>query len=123
VPGYNQRIVRFCLRFGNFRPRFVSIGVGNSLEEGLVISANEGAVSLQPSFISHLRIPNVVMVPIAEKRATWIYSSHGKEGERPTLCVLCWTVFNSRPSLKARPKRLTIRGTGLAGRQRAAEHG
>jgi hypothetical protein len=36
-----------------------------------VISANEGAVSLQPSLISHLRIPNVVMVPIAEKRATW----------------------------------------------------
>ena len=70
-PGYNQRIARFCLRFGKFRPRFVSIGVGNSLEEGLVISANEGAVSLQPSFISHLRIPNVVMVPIAEKRATW----------------------------------------------------
>lgn len=36
-----------------------------------MISANEGAVSLQPSFISHLRIPNVVMVPIAEKRAAW----------------------------------------------------
>jgi len=71
APGYNQRIARFCLRFGKFRPRFVSIGVGNSLEEGLVISANEGVVSLQPSFISHLRIPNVMMVPIAEKRATW----------------------------------------------------
>jgi DNA-binding transcriptional LysR family regulator len=70
-PGYQQRIARFCLRFGKFRPRFVSIGVGNSLEEGLVISANEGAVSLQPSFISHLGIPNVVLVPIAEKRATW----------------------------------------------------
>ena len=64
-PGYNQRIARFCLRFGKFRPRFVSIGVGNSLEEGLVISANEGAVSLQPSFISHLRIPNVVFVTSA----------------------------------------------------------
>ena len=49
APGFNQRIARFCLRFGKFRPRFVSIGVGNSLEEGLVISANEGAVSLQPS--------------------------------------------------------------------------
>jgi len=71
APGYNQRITRFCLRFGKFRPRFVSIGEANSLEEGLVISANEGAVSLQPRFISHLRLPNVVMVPIAEKRATW----------------------------------------------------
>ena len=71
APGSNQRIARFCLRFGKFRPRFVAIEVGNSLEEGLVISANEGVVSLQPSFISHLDIPNVVMVPIAEKRATW----------------------------------------------------
>jgi DNA-binding transcriptional LysR family regulator len=70
-PGFEQRIARFCRRFGKFRPRFVSIGETNSLEEGLVISANEGAVSLQPSFISHVRIPNVVMVPIAEKRATW----------------------------------------------------
>jgi hypothetical protein len=56
------------MRFGKFRPRFVSIGQANSLEESLVISANEGAISLQPSFVSHLNIPNVVMVPIAEKR-------------------------------------------------------
>ena len=62
---------QFCRRFGNFRPRFVSIGQANSLAELLVMSANEGAISLQPSFISHLSIPNVVMVPIAEKRATW----------------------------------------------------
>jgi hypothetical protein len=33
--------------------------------------ANEGAISLEPSFISHLSIPNVVMVPIADKQATW----------------------------------------------------
>jgi hypothetical protein len=58
------------MRFGKFRPRFVSIGEANSLEESLVMSANEGAISLQPSLISHLSIPNVVMVPIAEKQAT-----------------------------------------------------
>ncbi|MBV8216403.1 MAG: LysR family transcriptional regulator [Verrucomicrobia bacterium] len=69
--GYNQRIAQFCRRFGNFRPRFVSIGQANSLAELLVMSANEGAISLQPSYISHLSIPNVVMVPIAEKLATW----------------------------------------------------
>jgi len=39
--------------------------------EGLAIAANEGAISLHPNFISHLRIPNVVMVPIAEKDAAW----------------------------------------------------
>ena len=81
VPGYKQRIARFCMRFGKFRPRFVSIGQANSLEESLVISANEGAISLQPSFISHLNIPNVVMVPVAEKRATWDLSIVWQRGK------------------------------------------
>ena len=71
VPGYNQKIVQFCRRFGRYRPRFVPIGQPASLAEGLVTAANEGAISLQPSFISHLSIPNVVMVPIADKQAVW----------------------------------------------------
>jgi hypothetical protein len=36
-----------------------------------VTAANEGAISPQPNFISHIGIPNVVMVPIADKQATW----------------------------------------------------
>src|SRR5712664_572471 len=71
VPGYNQKIIQFCRRFGKFRPRFVSIEAPASLAEALVSAANEGAVSLHPIFISHLSIPNVVMVPIADKEATW----------------------------------------------------
>jgi len=71
VPGYNQKILQFCRRFGKFRPRFVTIGQPTSLAEGLALAANEGAISLNPSFISHLGIPNVVMVPIADKEATW----------------------------------------------------
>jgi DNA-binding transcriptional LysR family regulator len=71
VPGYNQKILQFCRRFGKFRPRFIIIGQPTSLAEGLVMAANEGAISLNPSFISHLSIPNVVMVPIADKEATW----------------------------------------------------
>jgi len=71
VPGYNQTIIQFCRKFGKFRPRFVSIEGPSSLAEGLAIAANEDAISLHPIFISHLRIPNVVMVPIAEKQATW----------------------------------------------------
>src|SRR5436190_12738154 len=76
VPGYNQKIVQFCRRFGKYRPRFVSIGqpaslAEASLAEGLVLSANEGAISLHPIFISHLGIPNVVLVPVADKEATW----------------------------------------------------
>ena len=71
VPGYNQKIIQFCRRFGKFRPRFVSIGPASSLAEGLVIAANEGVISLSPAYISHLSIPNVVMVPIADAGAAW----------------------------------------------------
>jgi len=71
VPGYNQKVTQFCRRFGKFRPRFVSIESPINLAEGLSLAANEGAISLHPMFISHLRIPNAVMVPIGEKEATW----------------------------------------------------
>jgi molybdate transport repressor ModE-like protein len=71
VPGFNQKIIQFCRQFGKFRPRFVGIGQPTSLTEGLTLAANEDAISLQPIFISHLRIPNVVMVPITETGATW----------------------------------------------------
>jgi DNA-binding transcriptional LysR family regulator len=71
VPGYNQKVAEFCRRFGKYRPRFVSIGPPTSLAEGLVMAANEGAISLHPDFISHLGVPNVVMIPIANREATW----------------------------------------------------
>ena len=69
--GYSQKIIQFCRKFGKFRPRFVSIGTPTGLAESLAIAANEDAISLHPAFISHLGIPNVVMVPIADTEATW----------------------------------------------------
>jgi DNA-binding transcriptional LysR family regulator len=71
VPGYTQRIIRFCRKYGGFRPRLVSIDVAFCLAESLAVAANEDAVSIQPAFISHLNVPNVVMVPIADAGATW----------------------------------------------------
>ena len=71
VPGYNQKIVQFCRQFGKFRPRFISIEQQGSLAELIAVAANEGAISLNPSFISHLEIPSVVMAPIADKEAVW----------------------------------------------------
>jgi DNA-binding transcriptional LysR family regulator len=71
VPGYNQKIIHFCRKFGKFRPRLVNLGRATSLAEGLTMSANEDAISIQPAYISHLNIPNVVMVPIADAGATW----------------------------------------------------
>jgi DNA-binding transcriptional LysR family regulator len=71
VPGYTQRIIRFCRKYGGFRPRLVSIDVAFCLSESLAVAANEDAISIQPAFISHLNVPNVVMVPIADAGATW----------------------------------------------------
>ncbi len=71
VPGYTQRIIQFCRKYGGFRPRLVSIGGAIGLAESLAVAANEDAISIQPAFISHLNVPNVVMVPIADAGATW----------------------------------------------------
>ena len=81
VPGRRQELVRFCRKFGKFRPRFVAIEQPSHLAEGLAAVANEGAIALAPTFISHLIVPNVVMIPIAEKQATWdvfVAWQHGK---------------------------------------------
>jgi DNA-binding transcriptional LysR family regulator len=71
VPGYTQRIIQFCRKYGGFRPRLATIDKATSFVESLALAANEEAISIQPVFISHLNIPNVVMVPIAEAGATW----------------------------------------------------
>jgi DNA-binding transcriptional LysR family regulator len=71
VPGYTQKIIRFCLKYGGFRPRLATIDQANGLVESLALAANEEAISIQPAFISHLKVPNVVMVPIADAGATW----------------------------------------------------
>jgi DNA-binding transcriptional LysR family regulator len=71
VPGYTQRVVQFCRKYGGFRPRLGTIDREDGLVETLSLAANEEAMSIQPAFISHLNVPNVVMVPIADAGATW----------------------------------------------------
>src|ERR1700682_6243843 len=71
VPGYTQRIIQFCRKYGGFRPRLATIDKATSLVESLAVAANEEAISIQPAFISHLNVPNVVMVPLANAGATW----------------------------------------------------
>jgi DNA-binding transcriptional LysR family regulator len=71
VPGYTQRIIRFCRKYGGFRPRLATIDKPEGLAETLTLAANEEAISIQPAFISHLSVPNVVLVPIADAGATW----------------------------------------------------
>jgi DNA-binding transcriptional LysR family regulator len=71
VPGYNHRIVQFCRKYGSFRPRMATVDEATGPVESLALAANEDAISIQPAFISHLNVPNAVMVPIADVGATW----------------------------------------------------
>ena len=73
TPGKNQKVVQLCRQFGKFRPRFISVGKPPraSVTEFLMRTANEGAISLNPAYISYLAVSNAVMIPIAEKEATW----------------------------------------------------
>ena len=71
VPGYTKRITQFCRKYGGFRPRLVTIDGAMGLVESLGLAANEEAISIQPAFIAHLKVPNVAMVPIADAGATW----------------------------------------------------
>jgi DNA-binding transcriptional LysR family regulator len=83
VPGYNQRLNQFCRKFGSFRPRLATIDNATSLVESLALAANEDAISIQPAFISHLKAPNVVMIPIADAGATWDVFVVWQPGETP----------------------------------------
>src|ERR1700731_4394825 len=71
IPGYTQRIIQLCRKYGGFRPRLGTIDRKDGLLENFNLAANEEAISIQPAFISHLNVPNVVMVPIADAGATW----------------------------------------------------
>ena len=74
VPGYTQRIIQFCRKYGGFRPHLDTIDKFKSLVESLALAANEEAIYLiqTSAFISSsLDVPNVVMVPIADAGATW----------------------------------------------------
>ena len=71
LPGYTQRIIHFCRKYGGFRPLLTTIDEPDDLVEALTRAANEEAISIQPDFISHLKVPNVVLVPVADSGATW----------------------------------------------------
>ena len=71
APGYNRKVSQLCRQFSKFRPRFFAGQQSDTVAETISVSGDEDVVSLHPVFISHLRIPNVVMLPISDKGATW----------------------------------------------------
>ena len=71
VPGYTQRVIQLCRKYGGFRPHLTTIDEATSFGESLAVAANEEAISIQPAFVSHLDVPNVALIPIADAGATW----------------------------------------------------
>ena len=59
-------------------------------EPALAISGNEDAVSVNPMFVQHLKMPNVAIVPIADKGTAWDISSRGKEAKLLPRCEFCY---------------------------------
>jgi DNA-binding transcriptional LysR family regulator len=83
VPGYNQKITQFCRKYGGFRPRMLAVNRATDVVESLTLLVSEDAIALLPAFMSHLIVPNAVVVPIADAGATWdlfVVWQRGKAG-------------------------------------------
>ena len=69
VPGCRRRITQLCRSYGKFRPKLID-NTGD-LASALALVANEDAVALLPAFMRHRAAPGIVMIPVADAKATW----------------------------------------------------
>ena len=69
VPGYRRRLGQICRTCGSFRPKLIDNS--GDLSSKLAMVANEDAVALLPAYMRHQASPGVVIVPVADARATW----------------------------------------------------
>jgi len=69
VPGYRRRLAQICRNCGKFRPKLIDNG--GDLSSKLAMVANEDAVALLPGYMRRQASPGVVIVPVADARATW----------------------------------------------------
>ena len=69
VPGYRRRLAQICRDCGKFRPKLIDNN--EDLSSKLAMVANEDTVALLPGYMRHQTAPGVVIVPVADARATW----------------------------------------------------
>ncbi len=69
VPGYRRRLAQICRNYGSFRPKLIDNS--GDLSSKLAMVANEDAVALLPAYMRHQAAPGVVIIPVADARATW----------------------------------------------------
>ena len=108
LPGYTQRVTQFCRKYGGFRPRLGTIERADGLVETLAMAANEEMISIQPAFIFHLKVPNVVLVPIADAGATWDLFLIWQRGKVASSLRTLLSELNlkSQPDFRKRAKNL-----------------
>ena len=81
MPGVHARMVNYCRKFGRFRAKFAP-PVG-TLAEALESVINENSVAIMPGWMSHLAVPGIAIVPLADRGATWdllVVWQRGKSG-------------------------------------------
>jgi DNA-binding transcriptional LysR family regulator len=98
APGYNQRVSQLCRRFGKFRTRFTPVRAFENLAELLGFLGNEDAISLRPMFVRHPEVPNVAIVPIADKGATWEVFVTWQRGKTANPVRALVDALNLRPA-------------------------
>ena len=69
VPGYRRRLAQICRNCGSFRRKLIDNS--GDLASKLAMVANEDAIALLPGYMRRQASPGVVLVPIADARATW----------------------------------------------------
>lgn len=69
LPGVHRRMMEYCRKFGRFRATYAP--PVSSLSEVFEAVVNDGCVALLPAYLSQNPAPGVVMVPLADRGATW----------------------------------------------------
>jgi len=91
-PDTTKRSFSFAAGWVNSSLDSFRFGPATSLAEGLVLAANEGAISLNPAFISHLafRMLSWFQLPMRQLHGN-LFVSCGSEVKLPGHCELYWT--------------------------------
>jgi DNA-binding transcriptional LysR family regulator len=102
VPTYRRRLAQICRNCGKFRPKLID--ESGDLSCKLMVVANEGAVALIPAYMRHRGVPGVVIIPVADAKATWrlfVVWQRGKTGGA-LRTLLDWLPAKAATSAAAR---------------------
>src|SRR5260370_883443 len=96
VPGYRRRLAQICRNCGSFRPKLIDNS--GDLASKLAMVANEDAIALLPGYMRRQASPGVVLVPIADARATWKLFVVWQRGKTAGPCLTLLDPLLSKPS-------------------------